>query len=328
MVRIGRAPYSRSPPAQGGSSDFATHKLRKFAYFGVSPASPVVRGLLFTFFLSLLSCRESPKPAPEAPAVSSRREVPKPGQRTKKGGMDVRFIVVSDPHLGYGDIAEENARMIGKLNAVGAGARGLVITGDLTEYGQPKEWTEFVKLYGLKGTETALHLPVFEMVGNHDKVNLGPWVEQRVSERHETKERFYSWDWDDLHLVALQEGPDEEGLRWLAKDLDTQAKDVPLVIFFHLALLGPWSTGNWFDDAYKERFAQAIAGRRVVAIFHGHHHATGHYRWKGYDVWKPGAVKHGAHTFAVVHATDETWTLDSYNWDMSMFGEHFEKRMP
>lgn len=279
----------------------------------------------------LAACRESPRPArvePAAEALASAAPVPAPGLRTRRGGMDVRFLVVSDTHLGYADLEQENARMIPRLNAIGADARGLVITGDLTEYGQPKEWELFTKLFGLTGTETELKLPVFEMVGNHDKVNLGPWVEERVAERHRTKERFYSWDWDDLHLVALQEGPDDDGLRWLANDLAKQAKDVPLVIFFHLALLGPWSTGNWFDTGYKERFAQAIADRNVVAIFHGHHHATGHYTWRGIDVWKPGAVKHGAHTFAVVHATDSTWSLDSYNWDLGMFGESFKKRMP
>jgi predicted phosphodiesterase len=301
-------------------------RIRPKAY----PRKSVVQAGFVGFFLGigLFSCTESSKTTP-APAVSAQAAQANPNVRTRKGGMDVRFLVVSDTHLGFADIANENARLIPKLNEIGgAKARGVVITGDLTEYGQPKEWEQFVKLYGLHGTETALKLPVFEMVGNHDKVNLGPWVEQRVSERHETKERFYSWDWDDLHLVALQEGPDQDGLAWLAKDLERQAADVPLVIFFHLALLGPWSTGNWFDDAYKERFAQAIAQRNVVAIFHGHHHATGHYQWKSYDVFKPGAVKHGAHTFAVVHATDKTWTLDSYNWDLGMFADHFEKRMP
>ena len=282
--------------------------------------------------VALAGCRQGAKPAP-ANETTAASDVSDPKLRRRKGGMDVRFVVVSDTHLGYDDLAQENARMIEKLDVVGRGSRGLVITGDLTEYGQPKEWDEFVSLFGLTGKETKLTLPVFEMVGNHDKVNLGPWVEQRVSERHarkdgETLERFYSWDWDDLHLIALQEGPDEDGLKWLAKDLTTQDKTVPLVIFFHLALLGPWSTGNWFDAGYKERFAQALAGRNVVAIFHGHHHATGHYRWRGYDVWKPGAVKHGAHTFAVVHATDKTWTLDSYDWDRGMFAESFKKPMP
>jgi DNA repair exonuclease SbcCD nuclease subunit len=325
MDRIGRAPYSLTPPAQCGSSGFASPNHRYSPRFYVSRAShDRLRNVLL--MLVLVACRETPKPAP-APA-NSAAVIASPKLRTKHGGMDVRFLVVSDTHLGYGDIAEENAKMIPQLNETGKGARGVVITGDLTEYGQPKQWDEFVKLYGLTGKETALRLPVFEMVGNHDKVNLGPWVEERVSERHATKERFYSWDWDDLHLIALQEGPDDDGLKWLARDLATQANDVALVIFFHLALLGPWSTGNWFDDAYKERFAQAIAGRKVVAIFHGHHHATGHYLWKGYDVWKPGAVKHGAHTFAVVHATDKTWRLDSYNWDLGMFGESFQKPMP
>lgn len=248
--------------------------------------------------------------------------------------MDVRFLVVSDTHLGYDGIAEDNARLVPKLNEVGDDpklgprARGVVITGDLTEYGQPKQWEEFVRLYGLTGKESTLALPVFEMVGNHDKVNLGPWVEQQVSARHDTKERFYAWDWDDLHLVALQEAPDDDGLAFLERDLAKQAADVPIVLFFHLALLGPWSTGNWFTDVYKERLWQTIKDRKVVAIFHGHHHATEHYKWHGIDVFKPGAVKHGAHTFAAVHVTDKTWTLDSYNWDLAMFSERFTKAMP
>ena len=298
---------------------------------GSYPMKSTVQGGFVSFFLGIgvfwcASCTEAPKTAP--PAASASAASTASNLHHRKGGMDVRFLVVSDTHLGYADIDKDNARLIPKLNEIGANARGVVITGDLTEYGQPKEWEQFTKLYGLRGTETALKLPVFEMVGNHDKVNLGPWVEQRVSERHETKERFYSWDWDDLHLIALQEGPDQEGLAWLEKDLAKQALDVPLVLFFHLALLGPWSTGNWFDDGYKERLAQTIAHRNVVALFHGHHHATGHYKWKGYDVFKPGAVKHGAHTFAVVHVTDKTWSLDSYNWDIGMFGESFKKPMP
>ena len=52
--------------------------------------------------------------------------------------MDVQFIVVSDPHLGYGDIAPRTPAHDRQLNAVGAGARGLIITGDLTEYSQPR----------------------------------------------------------------------------------------------------------------------------------------------------------------------------------------------
>lgn len=235
--------------------------------------------------------------------------------------MDVTFAVTSDTHIGYGDIDQENEQLVAKVNKVVPNALGLVITGDLTEYGQEKEWARFLEVFGKS------KIPLYEMVGNHDKVAKGPWVEQQVSARHQTEARFYSWDWADLHLIALQEGPDDDGLAFLEKDLAPFDRRYPLVIFFHLAIRGPWSTGNWFDEHYKERFYDLVKDRNVVAIFHGHHHATDYYQWHGIDVWKPGAVKHGAHTFAVVHATDTAWELKEYNWDHDAWGLPFKKSL-
>lgn len=181
-------------------------------------------------------------------------------------------------------------------------------------------------MFGLKGTEGPLKLPVFEMIGNHDKVARGPWVADQVAARHGG--RYYAWDWDDIHLLALGEAPDDDGLAFLEKDLAQVARDVPVVIFFHLALLGPWSTESWFNDVYKERLYRLIERHNVVAIFHGHHHATGHYRWHGIDVWKPGAVKNDAHTFAVVHVTESAWTLGSYDWEQEAWGQAYVKLLP
>lgn len=283
-------------------------------------------------------------------AASASAE-PKP-LRTRRGGMDVTFVVVSDTHFGflYPDdpsklsasaitdpvgLERDNARLIRRVNDIAGRAypediggevappRGLVITGDLTEWGRKHEWARFVEMFGLRGTEGSLKLPVFEMIGNHDKVDNGPWIADQVAARHGG--RFYSWDWDDLHLVALGEAPDDEGLKFLARDLEGISADVPLVVFFHLALEGPWSTGNWFDDGFKRKLAKALVGRNVVGIFHGHHHATGHYVWQGMDVWKPGAVKNNAHTFAVVHLTDSKWTLASYDWQNDKWATTFVK---
>lgn len=242
-----------------------------------------------------------------------------PPLKKPKGGMDVTFAVVSDTHIGYGEIDKEDEQLVAKVNTVVPQARGLVITGDLTEWGQEKEWTRFLEVF------SGLKMPLYEMVGNHDKVAKGPWIEQQVSARHNPGSRFYSWDWDDLHLVALQEGPDDDGLAFLEKDLAPYDKSFPLVVFFHLAIRGPWSAGNWFDESYKERFYTLIKDRNVAAIFHGHHHATDHYQWHGLDVWKPGAVKNGAHTFAVVHATDANWEFTEYDWDGDRWGMPYKK---
>jgi hypothetical protein len=140
-------------------------------------------------------------------------------------------------------------------------------------------------------------------------------MEAEVAARHGG--RYYSLDWDDLHVVALGEAPDDEGLAWLQRDLESQEVDVPIVIFFHRCLDGPWSDDNWFGDGdYRERLAGLLAGRNVIAILHGHHHASGHYKWRGIDVYKVGAVKDGVHLLNVFHVVDKKLTLARYNYDV------------
>lgn len=231
--------------------------------------------------------------------------------------MDVTFLVVSDTHFGYEGIERTHELLVSKMSSV-AGARyprglpgevvamprGLLITGDLTEWGRPEQWDRFVAWYGDGGP---LRLPVFETVGNHDKVE-GAYVEAQVARRHGG--RFYSWDWDALHLVALGEAPDDEGLAFLERDLAALEADVPVVLFFHLPLAGAFSTDRWFGAGdFRDRLARAVVRRNVVGIFHGHHHARGHYVWNGIDVYKPGALKDDGRTFAVVHLTRSRMTV-------------------
>jgi hypothetical protein len=259
--------------------------------------------------------------------------------RPRRPSSDVTFLAISDTHFGFGGIEAAHDVLVPRLNHIAgreypsyvggvvALPRGLIVTGDLTEWGRVEEWQPFVATYGLTGKEGKVGVPVFEVIGNHDRVS-GPWVEQQVSARHGGG-RFYSWDWDGVHLIALGEAPDDEGLKFLESDLARVDRDAPLVVYFHLALLGPWSTGNWFaEGTFKDRLAKLLDGRNVAAIFHGHHHATDHYTWHGFDVFKPGAVKDGAHTFAVVHVTDERVTVASFDWDHDAWADYFDKALP
>ncbi len=280
--------------------------------------------------LLLGACKRKPE-APPAPVTTMKQ---------LRGSSDVTFLVVSDTHFGFGGIPAAHDVLIPKLNGIAGRAlpqqmggtvappRGLLVTGDLTEWGSVEEWEPFAATYGLDGgTNGKLRIPVFEVVGNHDKVH-GPFVEQRVMARHGGN-RFYAWDWDDLHLVALGEAPDEQGLDFLARDLEHVAKNVPVILYFHLALAGPWSSDNWFAaGTLKDRLAKLVEQWSVIGIFHGHHHATGRYQWHGVEVFKPGAVKDGAHTFAVVRVTDDSMSVVSYDWDHDVWASVFDKRLP
>jgi hypothetical protein len=200
---------------------------------------------------------------------------------------------------------------------------GLVIVGDLTEDGKPEQWESFERYYGLTGTDGKLRMPVFEGIGNHDR-NSGPAVAEKVSARHHGSANAYAWDWGALHLVHLGEAPGQDALAWLKRDLDALARGRPVMLFFHYPLTGPWSTDNWFAEGdARDRFARAIEGANVWAIFHGHFHGAGAYRWHGYDVFTPGSVKHGWRSYLVAHVTGDRLTVACWNYEAEGGGYWF-----
>jgi len=194
--------------------------------------------------------------------------------------------------------------------------RGVLIAGDLTDGGTKPQWREFVDHYGLSGKDGRLKFPVYECSGNHDRHTfLFRPVLHGVRRRHGGL--TYSWDWDDVHLASLDCYPDAGSLRWLTRDLARVGTERPVVIFFHYPLLGPYS--DWWNQNEKNAFRDAIMGYNVIAIFHGHYHASNRYRWEGYDVYNVGSPRHSAHSFAVVRITDTTMTVTSRDWDRGIW---------
>jgi cytolysin (calcineurin-like family phosphatase) len=158
---------------------------------------------------------------------------------------------------------------------------------------------------------------VYEADGNHDR-NRDWVVRDQIARRHGS--RFYSFDFDDLHLVCLSEAPEDEGLAFLSKDLKALAPDVPVVIYLHYPLSGAFAEDNWFGRGdFRDRLYLALQGHEVIGIFHGHRHTSGAYRWRGYDVYSVGSPKHGWWSFLAVHVTDQQMTVASWNYELSAF---------
>lgn len=294
--------------------------------------------------------RPTPAPAPVSVAKApSSASPPAPVRRDRRlGQLDLTFLVFSDTHFGF-DVSERdasgalrdpvknpegveviNAAAISDMNeisgkpwpeALGGSIgkpRGLLVSGDLTENGDAWQWRHFAEFYGLKGGDALLRYPVFEGHGNHDKHHS--WhVLDRIRERHGST--HYSFDWDDLHLACLGEAPDDAVLDWLAKDLSAVGRERPVLVYQHFPLLGPWSEGQWFAEGdYREKLRKTLLGHNVIAIFHGHYHASGRYRWHDWDVYNVGAAKHGHYSFAVVHASDTRfrvaeWRFEEDRWE-------------
>lgn len=220
---------------------------------------------------------------------------------------------------------ERNAAAIDAVNALGGTAYpeslggtvapvdAMLVAGDLTEWGRPDEWDKFTAAYGLDGRVTGrLRVPVLEVMGNHDRVP-GPWMEARVVERHGG--RRYAVSVGGVRVVALDEAPDDEGLAFLERELVALAAGTPAILLLHFPLEGPFARDNWFGKGtFPDRLAQIVAGHEIVAIVHGHDHATRHYLWRGIDVVQPGAIKEGTPDLTVLHVTGERVTFAVYDY--------------
>jgi hypothetical protein len=238
----------------------------------------------------------------------------------------VTFFVASDSHFGARGMDEQNRILVAQMNELPGTAfppeiggvvekpRGVLFTGDTTDNALLEEFAEFERVYGLKGHDGLLAYPVFESIGNHDLGTEAP-IKEKARLRHGGID--YSWDWDDLHLVCLDMYPDAKTRAWLARDLARIPSGTPLVLFFHYSLEGPYS--DFWEQADKDAFAADLAGRNVLAIFHGHEHRVGHYMWRGHPVFRPGAPRHSSHAFLAVRVGSlsmdvAAWDFDNRRW--------------
>lgn len=210
---------------------------------------------------------------------------------------------------------------------------GLLISGDLTDDGQPAQWSQFQQLFGLKG-EARLKMPVYENYGNHDGDTNGivrKGIQQRNMQRNKlsavsTNGMHYSWNWGNYHIVSLGSYPSDKwddtcqwchyfkksfrepqnSLGFLREDLARHAKGKKVLLYFHYG----WDSFSklWWTEAEQENFYKVIKNYQIAAIFTGHNHATGYLKWKGYDVYSAGSPQAGQKTgsYLVVRATEDS----------------------
>ena len=248
----------------------------------------------------------------------------------------ITFFVASDTHFGVPGIEEKNRRLIEELNglpgleyppAIGGRVetpRGVLITGDLTDYSTEEQWDAFEKFYGLTGKEGLLRFPVFETFGNHDFMGDSPVLPQIVR-RHGGL--TYSFDWDNLHVASLGMYPSAARLQWLEDDLRGVKPGRPIVLFFHYGIDGPWSQ-SWDSTTERDELERVLQGHRVAAIFHGHAHHAGSYRWRGYDVFRPGSPKHSSHEVMAVRIRGDELAVAYRDFDRSVWTQAFVRAIP
>lgn len=179
--------------------------------------------------------------------------------------------------------------------------KGLLISGDLTDDGQPAQWNQFQELFGLNGN-AKLKMPVYENYGNHDGDTNGI-VRTGIKERNLLRKNLtaisangmhYSWNWNQYHFVSLGSYPSEKwddtcqwchyfkrsfrepqnSLGFLKEDLARNAAGKKVILYFHYG----WDSFSklWWTEAEQEKFYDIIKGYNIAAIFTGHNHAPGY----------------------------------------------------
>lgn len=246
---------------------------------------------------------------------------PAPGANVPLSGA-LTFLVAADTHLGADGLEQRNAAMLAALDELPgtpwpASLGGVVepplalaVLGDLTDSGRADQMRSFERLYYAdsrphRGATVAL-------TGNHDQTGGREVVGQRLIGWHRSLLR--AWDWGEVRMLCLDTGPTDAALAWLEQELATLPTTRSLIIFQHMPLRGPFSGADWVPEKQKERLARNLTGRRVLAIFHGHFHGTGHYRWQGIDVYNTGSPKHRWTEVLAVRVTAESLQVASWNW--------------
>ena len=249
--------------------------------------------------------------------------------------LDQTFYVIADTHLGYKNSVEKNKDLACQLNSLHQYAKipfdihkenlspiehgfedistpaAVIIAGDLTEDGKREQWKDFEKIFGLTGNDGMLNYPVLECTGNHDRRLFGGGgVPKVVAKRHGGV--CYRKSFGDLQVISVDTCPGDENLGWLKKELRKVGTNLPVILFFHYNIDGPFS--QFWSLSEKQKFARACANYNIIGIFHGHYHPPQMGKFNNMNVFNTGASKHGCNSLMVCRVTSQRIGVCTYFW--------------
>jgi hypothetical protein len=220
------------------------------------------------------------------------------GSRAKDFGLvrrpqpnDYCFIQITDTHVGRDELVRAFAQQFYDFPVPVA---FVVNTGDLG--GDAAAIKQAAHQYDrYLAAIAAFRLPLFNVPGNHDTVAL---LDKNADKsdpqfgkgryRQLFGPTYYSWDWGNVHFVALdgtripyQEKLGAEQLAWLKTDLAFQSGKKPVILFCH-------QSAPKLVDA--RQLADVLRGRNVLGIFCGHLHTTFITRLDNIPVYHTGAL--------------------------------------
>ncbi|MFJ4174109.1 phosphodiesterase [Microbacterium sp. NPDC089696] len=244
-------------------------------------------------------------------------------------------VHVSDPHFlaggarlgGRYDVESTFARTLDAIRAVHPSPAAIVITGDLTDLGEPDAYRRLRA--AVEPVAAELGTVVVWVAGNHDE---RPALREGLLDLAPTQEPVTGvWDLDGLRLIALDSSVpgwhhgdlDEAQLAWLAEVLREPAPHGTLLAMHHPPLPSHLPLFDILELRHQDEFADVIRGTDVRGILAGHLHYSSHGTFAGVpvsvssatcytmNVALPAADVNGmdaAQAFQLVHVHSDTIT--------------------
>lgn len=262
------------------------------------------------------------------------------------------IIHVSDPHFlaggarlgGRYDVETTFARTLDAIRAVHPSPAAIVITGDLTDLGEPDAYRRLRA--AVEPVADELGAPIVWVAGNHDE---RPALRAGLLDAPPTEEPVTGvWDLDGLRLVALDTSVpgwhhgdlDSAQLAWLESILATPAPHGTLLAMHHPPLPSHLPLFDILELRHQDELAAVIRGSDVRGILAGHLHYSASGTFAGVpvsvssatcytmNVARPAAEVNGmdaAQAFQLVHVYPQSITHTVVPVTDAPTGEYFSE---
>lgn len=262
------------------------------------------------------------------------------------------IIHVSDPHFlaggarlgGRYDVDDTFARTLVAIRAVHPSPAAIVLTGDLTDLGEPDAYRRLRA--AVEPVAQELGTQVIWVAGNHDE---RPALREGLLDASATEEPVTGvWEIDGLRIIALDTSVpgwhhgdlDDGQLAWLADVLRTPAPQGTLLAMHHPPLPSHLPLFDILELRHQEKLEAVIRGSDVRGILAGHLHYSSTGVFAGVpvsvasatcytmNVARPAAEVNGmdaAQAFNLVHVYPDTITHTVVPVTTAPTGEYFSE---
>lgn len=259
-------------------------------------------------------------------------------------------IHLSDPHFlaegallgGRYAVEKTFALTLDAVRAVHPNPSAIVVTGDLTDLGEPDAYRRVRQ--ALEPVAAELGAPIVWVAGNHDE---RPALRAGLLDSEPTEEPVTGvWHLDGLRIIALDTSVpgwhhgdlDAAQLAWLAEELKTPAPMGTLLAMHHPPLPSHVPLFDILELRHQDELAETIRGTDVRGILAGHLHYSSHGMFAGVPVSVASATCYtmnlardsssvngmdAAQAFQIVHIYDDTITHTVVPVGEAVTGDYF-----